>query len=44
LFGEELEKFHDHFKVLPLAIVPIKQPQALDLDENSLEIVHIILN
>jgi hypothetical protein len=44
LFGEELEKFHDRFKASPLAIIPIKQPQALDLDENNLENVHIILN
>jgi hypothetical protein len=44
LFGEELEKLHDHLKALPLVIVPIKQPQVLDLDENNLENVHISLN
>ncbi len=42
--GEELEKIHVCFKTPPLAIVPIEQPQALDVNENDLEDVHIIPN
>jgi hypothetical protein len=41
---EQLEKLHVHFKVPLLAVVPIEQPQALDVDENNLEDVHIIPN
>jgi hypothetical protein len=40
--GEELKKLHVHFKAPPLAIIPIEQPQALHIDENNLEDVHII--
>lgn len=42
--GEKLEKLHVHFKAPPLAIVPIEQPQALNIDENNLEDVYIILD
>jgi hypothetical protein len=42
--GEILEKLHVHFKAPPLAIVPIEQPQALNIDENNLEDVYIILD
>ncbi len=43
--GEELEKLHAHFKVLPLTIVLIEPPQTLNFDENSLEdVVHIIIS